>query len=797
MSDVIIPPDDNPYSILNILAGASGKTGYQVYSDGTSWAEIEQNFKAIYGENCSLLKNTNGDVFAIVKQNGEFISTGAPVPANDPAAYYNSAYQIGTGSSYATSETGTQVAELMTGDVKDTAGTITQQGAALGAMTMQDAIMSGMAVFGGVAKGIDMYNKNPEFWTDISQALLPFAYDLSYKDSGNKLQDALNALIPTTVNSKGQTYLQSDFLQTLYNKLAASDIYSAKENSATDTSVTVGSTTAKIRLPFYFMNIGKNPTVLMTTKNGNIYDYHITGDADIMMTMTNDAGSLGLYSTKSFTIYSSFFGQTNTADHKGDYYTWTVDQSSSTNPIVSYSPAVTLSTWQYDTYWNALYIFNGASTESGGSTIDGLSEQSGATYPVSGKTIEETYPSWVLNALKTINPSSTPNSPTYNNWYPVKVNGSDTDTTNDQTEAQTGSNPSNTELPGTPTVPQQKILDAIKDLIKTLTGQDVPTDVTPPTTPTGSTPTPLPPVISASSAGLIAIYNPTLAEVQAFAGWLWSQDPLTQLSKLFQNPMDAIIGMHILYATPVDGAAANIKVGYLDSGVSAPTVANQYTEIDCGSVSLQEYFANSSDYNPYTRVHVYLPFIGIVEVNTDDVMNSTIGLKYKVDVLTGTCLAQLTISKNDLNAVLYTYSGNCAVQLPLSGGHYGTMIAGLIGAAASVVVGVSTGGLGAGAALGIAGTAAASAKANVSMSGNLSSNAGAMGVRIPYIIISRPIPYNAGQYNSYYGYPSNSVVMLGNVSGFTRIKNIFSDIANATDEEKAEITALLKEGVIL
>lgn len=335
----------------------------------------------------------------------------------------------------------------------------------------------------------------------------------------------------------------------------------------------------------------------------------------------------------------------------------------------------------------------------------------------------------------------------------------------------------------------------------TKTAPDYPT---PPIAPAPDvTPTPSDPDIGgagSSATGLANLYNPTLAQVKEFSRWLWGSDGLNldQLKKLLQDPMQAIIGLHVMYATPTTGSERGIQVGYINSGVNSKIVTEQYTEIDCGTVTINEYFGDARDYSPFTQVYCYLPFIGIVELNADDVVNSTLGIKYKIDVLTGCCLAQLTVKKYGLDAVLYTYTGNCAVQMPITSGNYLSTVSSLLGAVVSGAAAVATGGALAPVAIGAAANAlGGGARASVAMSGSLGSNAGAMGIRKPYLIIKRVEQADANGYNEFYGYPTNRRVNLSQLSGYVRVKDINLSGTNATEEEQNEIVALLREGVIL
>lgn len=312
-----------------------------------------------------------------------------------------------------------------------------------------------------------------------------------------------------------------------------------------------------------------------------------------------------------------------------------------------------------------------------------------------------------------------------------------------------------------------------------------PTQTDNPNTGGGDSPDVIVPTQQASS--LWAIYNPTLAELNSLGAWLWSSNFINQLLKIFNDPMQAIIGLHKVYATPSISGVGNIKVGYLDSGVSSNIVGNQYTYIDCGSVSLREYYGNILDYSPYTTVQLYLPFIGIMSLDIADISRSTISIRYGVDVLTGACLASVSVQRDNAGGVLYQYSGNCACQYPLSSGSYMGIVTGAIGALGSLARGNIFG-----TAMGIAGM-----HTNIEHSGGFSGNAGAMGIKKPYLIISRPQSAINNGFPSIQGYPSNYFTRLGNCSGFTQVSECHVENISATDKELDKIKDLLKEGVIL
>lgn len=321
----------------------------------------------------------------------------------------------------------------------------------------------------------------------------------------------------------------------------------------------------------------------------------------------------------------------------------------------------------------------------------------------------------------------------------------------------------------------------------------------PPSTGGGDTPSVIIPVGAAEA--LWSIYNPTLIQVKQLGSWLWSSAFADQVLKILADPMQAIISCHKVFGTPSVNGTGNIKVGYLDSGISGVNIVdNQYTHVDCGSVNMYEYFGNVFDYTPYTDIQIYLPFIGIVPLRVEDVLRSTISVSYDIDVLTGTCLANINVLRDNAGGVLYTYNGNCAVQYPLSSGSYLGVVSTLLSIAGGFAVGGTAGGI-VGGALSIMN----SKGTDIKRSGNLSGNAGAMGIKKPYVIISRPITAMATDYQKYLGIPTNSTAKLSDCKGFVKCKEVFISSGtfaidlkqNLTAEQANEIESLLKQGVII
>lgn len=344
-------------------------------------------------------------------------------------------------------------------------------------------------------------------------------------------------------------------------------------------------------------------------------------------------------------------------------------------------------------------------------------------------------------------------------------------------------------------------------------GPDTPDPYPNPPSPVNpSPPIPFIPLPFSSATGLITVYHPTQQQLLNFSQWLWVTWQDATIEKVWNNPFDGVISLFELYCTPTDVGNKNIRSGFLDSGINS-AIISRYTEIDCGSIAIPEYYGNYFDYSPYSKCHIYLPFIGIVELNVDDVVGHGVNVTYRIDEYNGSCIAMVTVAKStivngeevDYSTVMYQFSGNCSVELPFAGGSQAAIKAGMMEAAAwgigSVIGGVlggnSLGEIAQGLSYGIsrAVNSVVSAKSSVQHSGSFGASYGALGYKKPYIIVTRPKQIQVPNYNELYGYQAHKMVKIGECIGYLRCREVHVISPTANDEEKTKIEELLKSGV--
>lgn len=309
------------------------------------------------------------------------------------------------------------------------------------------------------------------------------------------------------------------------------------------------------------------------------------------------------------------------------------------------------------------------------------------------------------------------------------------------------------------------------------------------------------PTLDLASLGMASAYAPTAAQLKSFSQYLWSDAfSVDTLKKIFSDPFQSIITVHALPFAVTAGGDASVVFGNIASDVTMRTLAAQYYDIDCGSVSIPEYWGSFFDYSPYTTYQIYLPYVGYKEIKPEDFVTGTISVHYIIDAWTGAFTAKLLSSAVNGSA-LYQYTGNMAYQIPLSKSDYSAIISNVLSSAAALGGGIAAlAATGSAAALGGAAMSTVgkvtSSKINVQRSGNIGGAAGWYASQTPYLIRVRPNPVLASNQNYYIGRPSYKTYMLSQLSGYTKVKDIRLSGVTGTEAEKSEIESLLKEGVI-
>ena len=275
---------------------------------------------------------------------------------------------------------------------------------------------------------------------------------------------------------------------------------------------------------------------------------------------------------------------------------------------------------------------------------------------------------------------------------------------------------------------------------------------------------------SALQSGLVKCYAMSTESINSLSEFLWSSNFVDVIKKMQNDPIQNIQKLCYYPFEVEKGETANIWIGNVDSGISAPRVVKQFQEIDFGELQITEYYGNSLDYE--TDIAIFLPFIGEKTLSCVDIMGGTINLKYRLDVLTGACVAIISTVRVQngvtLKSVLYTFSGDMSNEVPLTASQNNflkslvsnlpdvekTLTSAATGGALSMIGGISH---------------------SYSHTGSIGGNVGFLSVLTPYLIIRRPVNVKPAAYEKTFGYPSYTSDTLANQKGYCRYKECYFD----------------------
>lgn len=307
------------------------------------------------------------------------------------------------------------------------------------------------------------------------------------------------------------------------------------------------------------------------------------------------------------------------------------------------------------------------------------------------------------------------------------------------------------------------------------------------------------PSSSMVNCGFIKAYVMSAAQLHDLSDYMLSDTFLNGVKKLITNPIDYIISLHMLPCTPSYGTARNVYVGGMDSQVSGYPINSDYVTVDMGTIDCAEMFHSFLDYAPTTKISIGLPFLGIQQLNTEDVMAGRLHLTYNINVITGECLAQLEVTNNHMltNTVIGVWGGSVMQTIPITARDKDAQLGATLQAGTAIGIAAAVGS--APAALGAVASCvgAAMTKPGVSRSGNVSGAAGMMGKFTPYIIKERPVTAIPSNFKNLRGYASCIGGKIKDFSGYLEVKDVNLSGIACTDAERSEILSLLKGGVFV
>lgn len=286
--------------------------------------------------------------------------------------------------------------------------------------------------------------------------------------------------------------------------------------------------------------------------------------------------------------------------------------------------------------------------------------------------------------------------------------------------------------------------------------------------------------------------------------------------KLFSNPQEYIVSVK---AYPFDlkklsvspGLNAEIQIGIEEhTGVTATDLGVIKPSLNMGIKKIDPIYNSYLDYAPYTKITVFLPYVGFIELDTNEVMNHTLSFDYAIDLDSGELTAVISNIDNltydeygnpQGSFVIKTATGKIGIDVPLGATNareiykqFVTSMIGMVGGATSYTSGK--------------GIASGITKTTTSMFNALQQHyhkgsgsiQGLNNLPLPQsIYIIREMNSIITDPKDYKGKPVEMTGTLSDYHGFTSIDSYGTDIdlSFATKDEADELKSLLQSGVYL
>lgn len=275
---------------------------------------------------------------------------------------------------------------------------------------------------------------------------------------------------------------------------------------------------------------------------------------------------------------------------------------------------------------------------------------------------------------------------------------------------------------------------------------------------------------------------PTNATLGSLGSTLWTDSVMQRFINKGIKFTDGIIDLFMLPLTWKNRKSANLNICGVDLGIitSMATTCFQYENL--GTINVPTRFGSFVDYRGYSTLKIYLPCIGFRSLNINDYMGKQISLEYKVCVLDGSFIANISSVENGVKKVLDTFNGNCALHMPVSSGNIGLL---------------SLQNMQYLPPLAIARRVFGQDNPDIHNSGNLSGTSAYLGTMTPYLVIDVPKTQVPQALPSTRGYMSHCMATLASLRGYTEVKEIHIDVPNMTSDEVSEMEDILKNGIII
>lgn len=296
-------------------------------------------------------------------------------------------------------------------------------------------------------------------------------------------------------------------------------------------------------------------------------------------------------------------------------------------------------------------------------------------------------------------------------------------------------------------------------------------------------------------------YLLTATETSFLKQELVTPDFLDEMKQYFSNPLENVIRAQL---TPVTlgnldnwGTLDRIQVGNYMLEAQGRRFSSSKMVKKFYTIPIPWLYSDFRNRSPYTNITLYMPFVGMVSLDTAVLYNTnSILIEVFVEPISGSVVYKIfadSPASTEVSVLIDTYSGNCNTETPIArvttvNGVQGTISAALVGAslATNPVMALASGA-----------SLIDAFRQKTQINGALSSAIGSqLGQNIELTVWSSKTNADPSEVANVIGLPYNSTAELGKLSGYTQTQNV-SVSAIAREPILNEINAFLNGGIYI
>lgn len=278
-------------------------------------------------------------------------------------------------------------------------------------------------------------------------------------------------------------------------------------------------------------------------------------------------------------------------------------------------------------------------------------------------------------------------------------------------------------------------------------------------------------------------------ELHKLSQFLWGADFFDNIKLINNSPIENIVSLKAIIGGVTGGDSQTLTLGNVET-TSTVKPCSEVLSIDAGSITLPRKYNNFLDFEPYTKVQLYLPFYGTTMVDSSLVIGRTINIKYIIDVITGTAKIKIFHDAK----TLYEFKCNVGCDLPITSSNRANVEMGYISSGLGMLGSVASGNM-IGASMSLLNMA--QSQFHSQTTGNCNGVLNFHDTREVTAIVDRPVYTELRNFNAIHGRMCNLSLTLGNLSGFTKCSENVRLNFKLLKQEEELLRELLSNGVVI